>query len=514
MWPWEKSERGKWATPLSTARTNGRMGLPSLDWRTQQLYGETLPRGVMTPRFMADRPPFNYWMAPEQLAAMHWVPGQIVLGKIAGTMIGHMDDRPLVTIAGSRAGKTSTVLEPNLYLYPGSMLVLDPKCELAQRSAAIRRALGHQVIVLDPFHQSGLPASMWNALEELGEIPYDDSIIDDVAGITQALIVDDPNGGSRHWNDSARVLLQGIILFTLTLPDGRDLVTVRQLLTLTHPRLLDAARSRKKADGKFDDEYFDENKAAIETLLKAMASHDDFFGGILAGIARRFLSTPTNERGSIFSTAAAQTDFLDSLPLREMSRLSDFHLSDLRSDRPTTIYLCLPVGRMISHYRWLRLVVQLACSVLERMGSYPRSRTPILFLMEEFAVLQHLAIMEQAVAYFPGFGIKLWCVLQDISQLTRYYAESAETFLGNAGLIQTFANGDEATLGYIARRLDKLIVPFELRQAFSRNHHSQLLMMEGEAPAAAIRLEHDDVEEIRNRAIALAWELAQTRDRP
>ena len=46
--------------------------------------------------------------------------------------IGHIDDRPMVTIAGARAGKTSTVLEPNLLLYPGSMVVLDPKGELAR----------------------------------------------------------------------------------------------------------------------------------------------------------------------------------------------------------------------------------------------------------------------------------------------------------------------------------------------------------------------------------------------
>jgi type IV secretion system protein VirD4 len=50
--------------------------------------------------------------------------------------IGHLDDRPQITIAGARAGKTSTVLEPNLYVYPGSMLVLDPKGELA-RSASL-----------------------------------------------------------------------------------------------------------------------------------------------------------------------------------------------------------------------------------------------------------------------------------------------------------------------------------------------------------------------------------------
>jgi type IV secretory pathway TraG/TraD family ATPase VirD4 len=139
----------------------------------------------------------------------------------------------------------------------------------------------------------------------------------------------------------------------------------------------------------------------------------------------------------------------------------------------------------------------MACTVLELLGTYPRNRPPILFMMEEFATLGHMEIMERAAAYFPGFGVKLWAVLQDTTQLQRYYGQSWETFLGNAGLIQCFANGDQSTLDYITRRLERLIMPFELRTAFSRQRFSQLLMLEGERPAAAMRLEHQDVAAIR-----------------
>jgi type IV secretion system protein VirD4 len=359
--------------------------------------------------------------------------------------------------------------------------------------------------VLDPFGQSNEPSACFNALAELD--PESRTIIDDVASITQALIVDDGDARSRHWNDSARALLMGIILLTLTLAENqRSLITVRELLSLTYGPLLRAVRSKPRppAEGQLDQKFFDENKAAVETLLRAMSKAGTRFGGILAAIGNRFLSTPQTERGSIFSTAAAQTDFLDSLPLRQISRRSDFRLGALRGDRPTTIYLCLPVGRMESHYRWLRLVVQMACTVLEQMGTYPRNRPPILFMMEEFATLGHMEIMERAAAYFPGFGVKLWAVLQDTTQLQRYYNSSWETFLGNAGLVQCFANGDQSTLDYIARRLERLVAPFELRTAFSRQRFSQLLMIEGEPPAAAIRLEHEDVAAIRAQIVRRA----------
>ena len=508
----QQTEREKWASPAALSNAQHHLGLPALDARSRELYESALPRGVLVPRFVADRPRVNYWMPPHALAGYAFEPGQIILGKFAGRFLGHLDDRPQITIAGARAGKTSTILEPNLYLYPGSMLVLDPKGELAQ-TARLRRALNHSVYVLDPFGQSGEPSASFNALGELD--PDSWTIVDDVSSITHALIVDDGDARSRQWNDSARTLLLGIILLTLTLPESeRSLVTVRELLSLTYPRLLNAVKAavRPPDNGQLDEQFFDENRLATQTLLRAMSKAGSRFGGILAAIGNRFLGTPQTERGSIFSTAAAQTDFLDSLPLRQISRRSDFRLCELRGDRPTTIYLCLPVGRMESHYRWLRLVVQLACTVLEKQGTYPRDRPPIVFMMEEFATLGHMEIMERAAEYFPGFGVKLWAILQDTTQLQRYYQNSWETFLGNAGLVQCFANGDQSTLDYIARRLERLVEPFELRIAFSRQRFTQLLMIEGQPPAAAVRLEHEDVVAIR--AQLARWTSAMFRRSP
>jgi hypothetical protein len=278
----------------------------------------------------------------------------------------------------------------------------------------------------------------------------------------------------------------------LLLPEPeRNLVTLRQLLALTHPWFLKQPAGEDKAAGE-------STKRSVRRLLQMMAQAGNRFGGILAATGNRYLETPQAERGSIFNTASTQTDFLDSLALREISRRSDFSLSALRSDRPTTIFLCLPVGRMESHIRWLRLVVQMACIVLERMGTSPRDRPPILFMMEEMAVLGHMEILERAAAYFPGFSVKLWCVLQDITQLQRNYSRSWETFLGNSGLLQCFAINDGETLDYLSGRLGKLLAPFEVGAVFSRGHGRQILMMEGEPPAAALRLEHPEVQGLRN----------------
>lgn len=62
---------------------------------------------------------------------------------------------------------------------------------------------------------------------------------------------------------------------------------------------------------------------------------------------------------------------------------------------------------------------------------------------------------------------------------------------------------DGPALDYAAQRMGKMMETFEMRQAFSRGNNSQLMLFEGEPPAAATRLSHEDVEWIRQRAAAI-----------
>lgn len=491
-----RSERRKWRTPLASAGMRPSHSLSSMDARSRELFETALPRGVLLPRLLPDRERMNYWMSPTELMRHRYVDGQLVLGKFGRHVLGHMDDRPLVTIAQSRAGKTSTVIEPNILCYAGSILALDPKGGLAQL-ARYRRALGHMVYVWDPFGQSGESSASFNPLAELD--PRSLTIVDDVGAVTRALVPDDGDSRAKHWNDNARKLLEGLILLVLTFDRSeRNLVTVRDLLCLSYGPLVARVNLAIMSLSE-KDTYFDANAVAVTTLLNEMVKLGPMFGGTAANIGNRYLNTPKTERGSIFSTAATHTDFLDSLLLRRTLRRSDFKLRDLRGDQPVTIFLCLPVGQMEQQSPFLRLIVQLACLTLERMGRYPRDRSPILFLMEEFATLGHMDCMEHAAAYFPEFGVKLWAILQNVTQLQRHYREGWQTILGNAGLIQLFANGDDETLRFAAGRVEKLITPSEIRVAFARERQSQLLLVNGLPPAATLRLEHKDVETIRRR---------------
>lgn len=377
------------------------------------------PRGSGNPK-RREFLPGATWVAPSQLGDQWtWAPGKMLLGVEGRRLIGYGDDRHVVTVAGSRAGKSKTVLEPNLLRYPGSAIVLDPKGELVKSTAQTRRKLG-PVYVLDPFGETGQKSDSYNPFEELAGSEKDD-IAPNAALLADALIIG--NDKDPHWTDAARNLIRGIVLHQLsTRGAAGGLAELRRLL-----------------HGDMDE---------FERTFKGMAA-SSAFDGIVANVGTSFLGKligGEKEFQGILSTAQEQTGPLDDV-LR-ISNRSDFKLADLKTGI-VTIYLVLPGMRVGTHFRWLRLIIQQAMNAMEQTETRARS-LPVWFVLEEFSALGYMKSIETAAGFMAGFGVKLWSVLQDLTQLKTHYPNSWETFLGNAGLIQAFGNFDLTTTKYLS----------------------------------------------------------------
>ncbi len=199
-----------------------------------------------------------------------------------------------------------------------------------------------------------------------------------------------------------------------------------------------------------------------------------------------------------------------------------------------TIYLCLPAGRLGTCNRWLRLFVNLTLEAMEREQTRKptSSAVPVLLCLDEFATLGRMEQMEAAAGQIAGLGCKLWPILQDIGQLEALYKDRWETFIGNAGILQFFANNDVRTLDYISKRLGQtsvvvkgiggdntkrqevhsLLSPEEVSRYFRRNapYQRQLIIRAGEAPMVIGRVKyHED-----HRFSGLYDDPYSTRSRP
>lgn len=382
-----------------------------------------LPRGAGKPKG-TESAPSRQWVHPDQLGRA-WDfdphrPGMLLLGHWNGRLIGNADDRHVCMLAQNRAGKTRSCLLPNLHRYLGSCVILDPKGELFQETAAARRALGQRVYKLDPFDVTGWGSSSFNPFEELNTTGS--HLGADAAQAVDAIIIN--NAKDSHWTDAAKNILRAYIVYFFERHGKAP--TLRQMR-----RFINAT---PEAFGKVLEQM-------MESKIEAVANAGAAFAGKQ--------EEATKELQSILSTAQEQTAPFDDVA--HISDRSDFRLTDLRNG-DMTIYLILPGFRMGTHYRWLRLVIQMALGAMER-AKVPLGQQPVLFVLEEFATLGHMRSLEIAAGLVAGYGVKLWLILQDLTQLKTHYAKSWETFLNNAGIVQAFGNSDLTTCEYLSKRL-------------------------------------------------------------
>lgn len=118
---------------------------PALSWEDALL--RDTPRGIPGHE---PRVPSAHWM---QELGPEWEYHRkaVFLGYRDGQGIGVADDRHVTLCCGSRGGKTVSYTIPNCLLYEGNILAIDPKGELANKTAKRRAEMGQRVIVIDPF---------------------------------------------------------------------------------------------------------------------------------------------------------------------------------------------------------------------------------------------------------------------------------------------------------------------------------------------------------------------------
>lgn len=401
--------------------------------------------------------------------------GRIWLGRTAtdsAEPVAWMDDRHMMTIAGSRTGKGTSAIIPTLCTYPYSVLCIDPKGENAKRTAA-RRGIGtsqidgmcQDVYVLDPYGISKVEQQYLATFDPLaGLSPDSDDSLEEAGLIADALVVSS-NPRDEHFDHSARSFIEALILHVLTWPDyegERTLGQVRKLL-----RDGDRAEHQHLLNGlSADEKMLPEHKAVLARatpfdMLLQLMEENEAFEGVISGAASGLKDLGDRERGSVLSTARRNLKFLDSKKMQSCLTESThtLHLEELkRAENYASVYIVLPSRFMKTHARWMRLIMNLTIARMEADPTPIPKERPVLAICDEFPTLGHMAVLESAIGYMAGFGLKIWSIIQDLSQLKRDYPASWETFLGNAGLIQCFGNADQTTLEYISKRLGEIEV--------------------------------------------------------
>jgi type IV secretion system protein VirD4 len=480
--------------------------------RLMRTYHLTLfPHGEGTLRPHANRADARMLSFAELSSRFRYEEGGIRVGRLLpqhrpfgvgrDIIVGPSDDRHMLTIAGGRTGKGTAAVIPNLLVYPGSVLVIDPKGELAQITAARRgkgskrvtESLGQDVFVFDPDDITvGLPKACWNPLAELRL--EDPRLWTHVARIATYIIPSQPTKqADEFFLNHARDLLTAVILHVLTTEEevNHNLIYVRKMITQGDGELfqfiIEECQQLGTAPSVND---------PVQALLSFMADSKQF-SGKLAGIAMRVLSMADATQTGVLGTLVEQTGFLDDPGMEAALIRSDFSLADLKL-RPTSVYLCMKGTSFATNLvKILYVFLEMAIFRMEDIPGKPPYH--VLFIMDEFYTMGRSEAIDRAIGLIAGYGVTLWPILQHIGQLKTHYPNTWDNFKRNCRAIQYFGDQEPESLKELEQRIGTRTVKGQQVPLFSqydlssnyfvRSGNRQIVVFQQE-PVAALELTH------------------------
>lgn len=318
------------------------------------------------------------------------------------------EDGHIITVAPTGAGKGRGAIIPNLLRYEGPVIVVDPKGENCRVTARARRAMGHDVRIIDPF---GLVAEQTDQLNPLDVLARPGVELESEAqALAMMLAGGDNTMKEPFWEIWGRSLVSGVIAYVAERepPEKRNFGRVRELL-------------------KNDDVVF--------SLAKLLDENPDLQGLARTEIAA-FLQLTDVTRSGVLATAQSFTEVVNSAPARRTLSASTIDLDAVAEGKPVTIYLVVPPDKLASHGALLRLWIGALLKTVMSRGTRPDQDT--LFVIDECAQLGQLEHLRVAMTLLRGYGLKVWAFFQDLSQLRRLYPDDWQTIINNAAVFQTF----------------------------------------------------------------------------
>lgn len=374
------------------------------------------------------------------------------------------DDRHLFIMAGSRAGKGTSMLIPNLLHWQGGVFCIDPKGENAAITAirrgstdaakgtgtSVRDFLGQKVAILDPMGAVKGPAKVYRvSYDPLADVNIGSTDeVRQILSIGEAVVMSD-NDKDSHWTDGARMIFVGIIEAVLHTEKDKSNHTLAFCRSI-YQRGLSSYEPEEEED--------DDGKkitAVKDTAVTYLRNAPETAGGLALDALTLLEDAGEEEAGSFSTTLARQLQFLSDPLMQHHLKNDGFSLT--RAVRENwSVYICLPPSQIPRMKRWMRALIRVGLDA-KMFAPKPHKGVQTLFLLDEFSALGKMSEIEDSAAYMAGYGIKLVAVIQNIGQVKQIYDRNWETFLGNAGAVIAWGLNDLESEKYVSERIGDVL---------------------------------------------------------
>lgn len=355
----------------------------------------------------------------------------------------------------TRSGKGVGMVIPTLLTWPNSVMVNDPKGEAFALTSGFRQTAGQMILKFEPSCTDGSGAR-WNPLDEIRiNTPYD---VQDAQMIMSMLCDPKGDGLNDYFDKAAFEFLMGLAL---------------------HKRYAEKNGSLEGIALFLGDPLWDSDKQMYEHMKSAIHDPEGVMGWrdslgkptqthpVVANTAQTMLNKEDKDRSGVLSTAKSLLSlYLDPIVAKNTS-CSDFLVRDLMTgEKPVSLYYVVGPADMERMVPLTRLFYALfirrnAADMAFADGRSAKNYTfPLLMIIDEMPALKKLPILQEALGYVAGYGIRMFMLAQDITQIEELYGDKQAVDSGAATRIAYAPNKIE-TAEKLARMTGKTTVTEE-----------------------------------------------------
>lgn len=320
--------------------------------------------------------------------------------------------------APTGSGKGVGFVIPNLLFWQHSVVVHDIKLENYDLTSGWRASQGQKVFVWEPANPDGV-THCYNPIDWVSKKPG--QMVDDVQKIANLIL---PK--QDFWENEARSLFLGVVLYLLS----------------------------------------DETKIkSFGEVVRTMRSDDvvyhlsiglDTLGNVMSPVAymniAAFLQKADKERSGVVSTLNSSLELWANPLIDSATATSDFNVLEFKKVRHT-VYVGLTPDNIQRLQKLMQVFYQQATEFLSRkMPNIKEEPYGVMFLMDEFPTLGKMEQFKAGIAYFRGYRVRLFLIIQDTQQLKGTYEDAGmNSFLSNSYFRITYAANNYETANLISQ---------------------------------------------------------------
>lgn len=364
----------------------------------------------------------------------------------------------ILTYAPTRSGKGVGLIVPTLTTWKHSVIATDIKGELWSMTAGYRKKYLNNIVM--KFEPAAIDSVKWNPFDEIRV-----GTVDEVADAQSlALLIVDPqgkglDGQDAHWKKTSYSLITGCILFLLE----------------------KKSKNESEANMRELDRLLSDTSRPLTELWEEMKNSKN---EIVKQVGQDMLDKPENEGGSIISTAKTELSLYRDPVVAANTSFSNFKVRDLMNhDNPVTLYIVTQpkdIQRITPIFRLLiNMIIRVNVSDFTFQQDKPKElklyqkvirimqgkpiqefasirgkgnyKHRLLMMLDEFPSLGKMDIVQTALAYCAGYGIKCYLITQDLAQLQDKYGKN-EAITSNCHIQNAYAPNKVETAEYLSKQ--------------------------------------------------------------